>query len=508
MLIAFRADASSTIGLGHVRRCLSLAQALRRTGANVIVAARESDVDVAALCAADGFELLSLPVTGSIQADADAFCHALAESIPDWTVVDHYGLDATWHTAVRARLGCRIAAIDDLANRCLDVDALIDHNLVPLPGHRARYAPVLAREPAVWLCGPRFALLGPHYVGASTAVLADEVASIGIFLGGTDPSALTPVVIDACRSVAHFEGPIEVASTSANPGLEELRAIAARDPALTLSIDLPDLAAFHARHGLQVGAGGGATWERCCVGVPTLTLCVADNQLAVIPALRDLGVLATVEHNDSASIGAAVGALIASPAKRRSLSIAGRHLVDGRGAQRVAISIALATAGGGAIALRPATQADASTMWHWRNAPATRQASRQPGEITLPDHQAWLARTLADPDRYLFMAFLGDIEFGVIRFDRLRHNAAYEVSLYLDPALHGLRLGNAMLAAGEAELARRHGAVVIHAEVLSDNPVSQRLFAASGYRAVTQTRFTKNLSAGSSTADPLYESNS
>ena len=505
MLIAIRADASSTIGLGHLRRCLSLAQALRETGAVVRFVMRESDVDAAALVHADGFDAHLLSSTTPPDRDAAAFCDALADTRPAWAVVDHYTLDARWHAAVRGRLGCRVAAIDDLADRPLDVDALIDHNFVPAPGHRARYAPVLARAPAIWLCGPRFALLGEGYANAGLAAIDDAVASIGIFLGGTDPADLTRTVIEACRDVAGFTGPLEIASTSANPRLDELRSIAARDPALTLSIDQPDLAAFHARHGLQVGAGGGATWERCCIGVPTLTLCVAANQLAVIPALRDLGAIATVEQNDAASIGAEVARLLADPAARRGLSAAGRALVDGRGASRAALALAAAVPG--SMQLRDATMADARTMWQWRNAPVTRHASRLAQEIPFDAHEAWLARTLADPARHLFVARIGRIEIGVIRFDRLADDASYEVSLYLDPELHGIGLGHAMLAAGEAAMVQRRGALVVHAEVLSDNPGSRRLFIASGYGIDAPTRFTKTLSARTEAAVSLQESN-
>ena len=504
MLIAIRADASSTIGLGHLRRCLSLAQALREVGASVRFAARDSDVDAAAIVRADGFEADLLPSTAPLAGDASAFCESLAGARPDWVVVDHYGLDAAWHAAVRARLGCRVAAIDDLADRPLDVDALIDHNLVPPPGHRARYAPVLARDPKTWLCGPRFALLGPGYANARLAEVDGVVRSIGIFLGGTDPAALTATAIDACRSVAGFVGPIEVASTSANPRLDELRSIAAHDPALTLTIDQPDLAAFHARHGLQIGAGGGATWERCCIGAPTLTLCVAANQLAVIPALRDLGVIATVERNDAPSIGAGVARLLADPVERRGLAAAGRALVDGRGALRAALAL-VATAPQ-AIRLRDAAASDARTMWEWRNAPVTRHASRLAQEIPFDAHQAWLTRALADPARHLFIARFGQVDVGVIRFDQLADGASYEVSLYLDPTLHGIGLGHAMLAAGEAAMAQRCGALVVHAEVLSDNPGSRRLFIASGYDIEAPTRFTKTLSARADAAAPLQES--
>jgi len=502
MLIAVRTDASSALGLGHLRRCLSLAHALRALGAEVQFVLRSSDVDGPALAAADGFVAHTITASDA-QQDALAFCALWSARRTAAVLVDHYGLDAAWHTHVREHLGGPLAVIDDLADRPLAADVLIDHNLVPPPGHHAMYAPVLRHPPALWLCGPRFALLGPSYARAPAFEVSPTVSSIGIFLGGTDPAALTATVVHACREIARFTGPIEVVSTSANPRLGELQTLAASDAGLTVSADLPELSAFYRRHDLQIGAGGGATWERCSIGVPTLTLCVAANQCAVIPALEALGAVATIGHNDAHTIGVALAALIGSPERRRQLSERSRALVDGRGAARVALALLARCAAG--MQLRPAGSADAHMTWCWRNDPATRQASRQSQEIPFEAHQAWLDRTLADTRRRLWVAHIGTRDVGVIRFDR-RDDSVWEVSLYLDPTLHGLGLGAMLLRQGETALRMRDGAATVCAEVLPTNPASQRLFVAAGYHAHSPTTFSKTLAAHVPAAAALPES--
>ncbi|MDE1947015.1 MAG: UDP-2,4-diacetamido-2,4,6-trideoxy-beta-L-altropyranose hydrolase [Burkholderiales bacterium] len=498
MKVFIRTDASSATGLGHLRRCLSLAQALRQLGAEVRLGVGASDVDAAALAAAEGFAARTLaPVPGGGADDAARFCALWPAQRPDWVVVDHYGLDATWQRAVRQAWHCQVAAVDDLADRPLAVDALIDPNFVADSGHRARYAAVLEQAPAAWLCGPRFALLGPAYAAAKAFRLAPAVRSIGIFLGGTDPAGLSPVVLRACREVARFDGPVEIATSSGNPGLAALRAAVASDPGASLAVDLPDLAGFFARHDLQVGAGGGAAWERCCIGAPALTLCIAANQLAVIPALVALGATATATDNSALAIGTALAGLIASPQRRAELSRQGRALVDGRGAERVALALAARVPAG--LGLRPATRADARLLWLWRNDPATRAVSRRGLEIAPGEHERWLADTLADPARVLAIGAVGARDVGVIRFDRLGDDA-HEVSLYLDPALHGLGLGSALLQAGEAALIARNGRAEVRAEVLPGNPASRRLFAGAGYSTEDGLHFSKRLAAAAGLA--------
>lgn len=356
--IVFRADASVAIGLGHVKRCLSLAHALRVRGARCTFVTRAAGVDAAALVAQEGFEVLVLPTSpaaggpewqeaagtpvlahaawlGTTQAaDAEQTLGALASRTVRCIVVDHYAIDARWHRRMREALGCTIAAIDDLADRDLVVDVLVDHNHAL--SHRAKYGAHVPAQAAV-LGGPRHALLGPAYAGAARHVPAAHVDSIGIFLGGVDAPGLSLGALQACAE-AGFTGPIEIATTTACPHLDALRAAAALRPRTTLLIDQPDLAAFFARHGLQIGAGGGATWERCCLGAPTVALVTAANQRQVLAPLAGLGVLqiADLAAGGIPGLAAHVRTLLDDAALRRGLSENARSLVDGRGAGRVA----------------------------------------------------------------------------------------------------------------------------------------------------------------------------
>ena len=352
MRVAFRVDASQAIGTGHVRRCLALAHALRAVGVECRFVTRDLGVDSVGMIGREAFSAALLPAPdGPAEPDARVVHSAwagvtlavdvaqtrtaLAEWAPDWVVIDHYAFDSRWHEEIRAALGCRIAAIDDFADRRLACDLLIDHNHAR--DHRTKYGEHLPAE-VVLLGGPEYALLGPVFANAPRYQPRATVQSIGVFMGGVDRANLSARVLDAI-GLAGFEGPVEIVATSANPHLAALRAAAEARASTVLSVDLGDLAAFFARHDLQVGAGGGASWERCCIGVPTLLLVVAENQLAVVPDLAAGGIVATPEPPDSLdarAIARAIAELIDDSARRAGLAAKARALVDGRGAMRVA----------------------------------------------------------------------------------------------------------------------------------------------------------------------------
>ena len=485
--VAIRVDASATIGTGHLKRCLSLVQALIDQGAQVSLVARALDGVAATVLQAAPCSVHWLPAPSSDvptdststphvawagvswTQDANETANALRTERPDWLVVDHYAFDARWHEAVRSALGCHLLVIDDTADRALCADALLDHNWAP--DHRAKYACRLTREPH-WLTGPRHALLSPAYREAPRCVFRPKLRSIGIFMGGTDPDGISARVLAACRA-AGFAGAVEVVSTSANPHLNALREVCAANAAVTLTLDQPDLAAFFARHDLQIGAGGGATWERCCIGAPTIAIAVAANQSAVVPGLASLGaVRAATEH----TLADVLRELIADPAQRQSLAQTAAALVDGRGAQRVALHLLRDTLG-----LRPATLADAPLLHAWRNHPAVRAVSGKPEVIAFADHQAWMRRVLAAPYRWLFVAQVGALPVGSIRFDRLA-SGHLEVSLYTDPQLQGLGLGPRLLRAGEQQMRHQlQTPFTVDATVRVGNAASQKLFEGSGY---------------------------
>ncbi|UCV00553.1 UDP-2,4-diacetamido-2,4,6-trideoxy-beta-L-altropyranose hydrolase [Acidovorax radicis] len=494
--IALRADASVRTGTGHLRRCISLAHALVACGARPYFISRQLDGTAATILRDTPFPVTWLPeavinepIEGEVPSaqqklDASqtiAVCGPLA---PAWVLVDHYGLSSQWHREVAQALKCRIAVIDDLADRPLACDVLlIDPNWHA--DHQAKYQARL-EAPATLLGGPRYALLDDHYRHGPKYRFKPKVDSIGIFLGGTDPAGLSALAARSCRR-AGFDGPVEIATTSANPRLSQLKAELALDRALRLTINQPDLSAFFARHDLHIGAGGGATWERCCMGCANIAMVVANNQRAVVPALAELGVLRWARAQGGTleqALSDEVRTLLHSPKQRQALCKAGLGLVDGWGIHRVAAWLLASQL---TLTTRLAKPDDEALLLSWSNDPTVRAQSFSSDPIAEADHHRWFTNKLTDSggSRIFIVHTPGGLPLGQVRFDRVDPKS-WRINYAMDAGMRGAGLGRALLSVAADTLTREFtGAVELIGEVKSDNTASCRVFEGLEFEVLT-----------------------
>lgn len=475
--VAIRADASAVIGTGHVRRCLALAHALAQCGADVRFVMHPLDGTSAALMQPENFPVIWLD-NGLPPEDAQAAASAMDTFNPQLVVVDHYGVGAAWHIAVRSRFACKVAVIDDLADRPLIPDVVIDPNFHPDP--RAKFSTLLPAG-TVLLAGPRFALLSQAYEHGPRYSFSGVVRSIGIFMGGTDVGGATGAALLGCREVAGFAGPVEVVSSSLSPHFDQLQRLCARWPDTTLVADLPDLAAFFSRHDLQVGAGGGATWERCCVGVPTVACLVAENQRTVLPHLEALGALVWAKPVEDIrlAVGAAVLAMLGDVDARRALALRSRQLVDGRGAARVAAVLCCAATR--ELQIRAASLEDEELLLDWANDPDVRANAFQVATIEPQQHAAWFRARLAQPANCrIFVAQAPNgIAAGQVRFDW--RGDGWEIGYSLDTAFRGAGLALPLLRQSLDALWQSVAPTPVSGRVKPANQASARVFRSLGF---------------------------
>lgn len=362
--IAFRVDASLQIGSGHVMRCLTLADALKAQGADCHFISREHTGHLLGVIDQRSYKVhrLAAPLThiqtakepahaawlGSAwQTDAADTAAILAGLQPDWLVVDHYALDQRWEEALSTHYR-KLLVIDDLADRAHHCDLLLDQNLGRQPAHYAQWVPAQCRV----LTGPHYALLRPEFAALRAYSLQRRQAQpalrqLLITMGGVDQPNATGQVLQALKTCAFpADCRITVVMGLTAPWLQNVQGLAAQMPWPTdVVVNVNDMAQRMADSDLAIGAAGSTSWERCCLGLPTLMVVLADNQQAgaqaleaahaarLIGAVSDIATklpLAVLERIDSDS--------------QSQMSLAASAITEGQGVEKILKAIGLLNA--------------------------------------------------------------------------------------------------------------------------------------------------------------------
>ena len=371
MKIAFRTDASLQMGSGHLMRCLTLADALKAQGADCHFISREHPGNLLEVIRQRGYKVNSLvahvpPAQAAIkrivkevlrpqqepphaawlgstwQTDAQETAAILASLQPDWLVVDHYALDQRWEEALAPHYR-KLLVIDDLADRPHRCDLLLDQNLGSQPEHYAQWVPAHCQV----LTGPYYALLRPEFAALRPYSLQRRkpqpaLRELLITMGGADQPNATGQVLQALKTCAlPADCRITVVMGLTAPWLQNVRELAAQIPWPTkVVVNVNDMAQRMADSDLAIGAAGSTSWERCCLGLPTLMVVLADNQRDIAIGLERAGAaIALDQYNMSKfvyELKNAITKIISNEIFFINLSRAAANVTNGCGTNLVA----------------------------------------------------------------------------------------------------------------------------------------------------------------------------
>lgn len=499
--VVFRVDASRRIGTGHVSRCLNLARSLARHGAAVTFVTRALEGHLIDLIASSGFAIQALPAPTtaprsgssyeswlevSVSQDAEDTRRALASlQRCDWLVVDHYALDRSWHARMRPVVD-RILVIDDLANREHDCDMLLDQNALGKP---QRYE-ALAPRHCLRLLGPDFALLGPEYSELRHTVLprGGAVQRVVVFFGGIDEHDMTSRTLRALRSLEPCELTLDVVAGVRHSNFYALKALIDAMPGVHLREPQATLAPLFAKADLAIGAGGVTMWERCCLGLPSIVVTIAENQIPGSAAAHEAGLVTCIGYYDNVDEVAIREAFVAAlpEAVRLRQSALAAGAVDGLGARRVSSLIKSSDLAD--LRLRRAIAADESRVLLWANDPDARRHALDPKVISQETHHRWFGERLRDAEGCrMFVAETAEhVCLGQVRFDRTPE--AWKIGYTVDAAFRNRGLGKLILSLGMEALWREFPGAALVGFVKNENSASHRIFASLGFQKSSADR--------------------
>lgn len=350
MDIAFRADAVARMGTGHLMRCLTLADELKKGGARTRFVSRGLSDFLHQELLKRGHEVCVLdPVSNPLDyaetphslwlgvpqsVDAEETVAVLSDRQWDWIVVDHYALDTRWESVLRSSTR-HLMAIDDLADRHHDCDLLLDQNF--RQSHEGRYLN-LVPDHCTLMMGPFFALLQDEYSELhGNTKPRENVKRLLVFFGGADFDDLTGRALRAALDLGEYKFQIDVVLSLSSPNAAQLREFASVFGNVVCHGSLPTLAPLMAKTDLAIGAIGATSWERLCLGLPTIAITLADNQIPTASELHQAGLVKWLGNKEDVT-EAMIGECIAQVCRSSNLSLWSEQCMavcDGLGTSRI-----------------------------------------------------------------------------------------------------------------------------------------------------------------------------
>ena len=378
-MVVIRADANSKIGMGHVMRCLSVADALLKRGEEVLfVTADDTPVP---LLTKKGVPYRVLHTDyADMEAELPKLWNALSElpqgpgepeaALPQrntFILVDSYYVTEKYLAALKKRI--TTIYMDDIYAFSYPVDMLINYNIY---GEEMGYEKDAAFADTKLLLGTKYVPLREEFsagagYGQSRKELSAETENVtpaedrlhqtaeqgrtadgGILIttGGSDSFNLAgQLLMEAMKYDALKEKKYHVVSGSLNPHIGELQALAQKHENIHIHCNVTNMAELMAESKVALSAGGSTLYELCAMGVPVIAFSFAENQERLVQTFVKRGIAQyggnyrTDGNKMIQNTIAGLETLLEDKNLRSEYRKKARTLVDGKGADRIAEAI-------------------------------------------------------------------------------------------------------------------------------------------------------------------------
>lgn len=481
--LLIRPDASVSIGTGHIMRMIALGQAWQAQGGEVHFLCAEITPALEQRLASEGFHLLRIHATLGSQEDLSETMRLISEILQAdrqnaRVVLDGYHFGSDYQLGIKAA-GFKLLVVDDYGHADFyHADWVLNQNI------SAREELYAKRSPDTkLLLGPKFAMLRKEFLAYKgwQREIAPVAKKILVTLGGSDPDNVTLKVIQA---LIDLDLHVKVVVGGSNPHLREIENFIQSQNNSTAFVELivnstnmPELMAWA---DVAVAAAGSTCWELAFMGLPSLLVILAENQVGIAKELESAGFgvrLGRGADFDYKLFQIALVRVSKNLAQRHKTSIAGRSLLDGMGCHRTVCQLNQSSA----VCLRPVLDSDIELLWEWANDPVTRQNSFDSAKIPWEEHRDWCRKKLTDADCRLWIASNGgSAPVGCVRFDCEESEAT--ISLTVAPSARGKGYGTQIIQQACERLFAESPFRLVHAYIKPNNIASVKVFEAAGFR--------------------------
>ena len=502
MNIIFRVDASLKMGTGHVMRCLTLAQVLKENGANIKFICRKHEGNLIDKIHSSGFNVHELGLLEEIkvdnklthspwlgvtqQQDADDCIDILKAKKVDWLIVDHYALDEQWQKRLKPYYE-KIMVIDDLADRKHQCDVLLDQTF----GRQHDDYVALVPKDCELLLGSQYALLRPEFSKWRAYSLErrskPEFKKLLINMGGVDVDNVTENVLDELKlcNLPNDMNIIVVMGSSA-PHLESVKFKAMTLPYKTeVRVDVDNMAEVMANSDIAIGAAGSTTWERCCLGLPTIQIVIAKNQLFSAETLAHHNIVKLAKE-----IKETTYLLESSSEWMKSVGSSALEICDGMGSYKVFNKMTdyrIILEEFGEVNLCNyinLNENDKILALSMRNHPEIKKCMHNQDSIPNATHCEFIKSLENKIDQRYYLVKQNNIIIGSINFSEINLHNSVEFGIYTNPFLQLKGAGRLLESAASQYAFIELNVKIIKLEVFSDNERAIHFYNKCGFELI------------------------
>lgn len=350
-MILFRADGNGTIGTGHIMRCLSIADGLKRIGEESVFVCADDNMKNLIESRGYGCEVLGTRFD-DMESEIESLLNSETYRKSDAIVVDSYYASEKYFECIRKEK--KIVYVDDLIENAYPVDALINYNIYAsedkyislYSGKNKEKNTQKNPEKPVFILGTKYAPLREEYTKTKEKNTPEKTENILIMTGGADPTHIAPKLAERIVEEAKTdtdESPVFHFVAGAMSGdYDRLKEIENRsNKKIVIHRNVKDMKSLMDSVDMAVSAAGSTLYELCACAVPTITYVLADNQMQAEKTFLEKGAMLSAGDARDGDVFfdrlyTTISELIKNSSERKRLSQKASEIVDGRGADRIA----------------------------------------------------------------------------------------------------------------------------------------------------------------------------
>ena len=284
-----RADASGLIGVGHVMRSLALGEAMRDAGFDVVLASVDLPAGIREEAHKCGVSVVDLQCEPFGSDDALATLSLNGAVL----VIDGYKFEREFFEILEKGSNNFVVVDDNVETKALAPSVVINQNPHATPEMYAH----LSGDPKL-LLGLQYAMLRREVREAAKLSVAPGAKKVFVAMGGSDFLKLTEPIV---RALKDLDIELCVAVGPTNSQRQQIEDVVQSVPRARM-IPQVDYITELASSSLAILAAGSSLWEAAALGIPTIGLIVADNQLGASTSSEKIGFSLSVDVRNNANI--------------------------------------------------------------------------------------------------------------------------------------------------------------------------------------------------------------